>query len=741
MNNKDFSVSTVKPLNDDDIAEIELLKNQALRPLLRQPEGIKQNKTSVTKKIETNLKGKILIFANKFPHGSTSRIAFRRLVRILPMRLRNFVIVSLTPKLSSTSVNTTNNLDLGFGISSSPLPDISIVIPVYNNWWVTYRCLRAIQRSTNKCAFEVIVVDDGSSDYTSEALRNIRGITVVTNMKNVGYLESTNRGASQSNVNAKYIALLNNDTEPIGNWLDELLVVFGENSDTAIVGSTLIFPDGQLQESGAQIFKDASGWNIGRGLQPSNEMFMTNRQVDYCSAASILVTKDFWERARGFDSRYKPAYYEDSDLAMCAWNLGYKVFISYKSWVIHDEGSSHGTSLTSGTKKFQTINKFKFAQKWDIELTNHWKNQGFPRIEYSRNSKGIIVLCDANLPDMSRDSGSQRTIRIAQALTSLDYQVVLVAINSSSRSIQVDKLRSEGIEVHTSLDSFYDAIRIRAQRIKFYWTIRDDVFDFFEHKLKEINPSVFLIADLLDLKFQDRDRQVVSSSHLNIVNRADLTVLVSRLEAKILENNSEKKVMDIWYDFEDQECEYIPQVRSGILFVGGFRHWPNVEGIFWFAKEVLPIARSLGCNEEITVIGSGLSVDQIEELTNCGLRILGYQKDISAFYQTSRVAIVPLLNGAGLKGKLAEALSFRLPTVTTSIGAEGFRENANGEFPFVVSDDPRDFASEIVRLCSSADLSEKYSVLAKDYVKSNLGTDAFVSKVVEVLDQASISRS
>jgi glycosyltransferase involved in cell wall biosynthesis len=216
---------------------------------------------------------------------------------------------------------------------------------------------------------------------------------------------------------------------------------------------------------------------------------------------------------------------------------------------------------------------------------------------------------------------------------------------------------------------------------------------------------------------------------------------VSPLESKILESKSEKKVMDIWYDFEDQECEYNPQDRSGILFVGSFRHWPNVEGIFWFTKEVLPIARSLGFSEEVTVIGSGLSDSQITELSNYGLTVKGYQKDISIFYQTSRVAIVPLLNGAGLKGKLAEALSFGLPTISTSIGAEGFKESVNGDFPFVVSDDPIDFASEIIRICGNTDLSQRYSALAKDYVKANLGTAAFVSKVAKILDQASPPRS
>ncbi len=741
MNNLGFSISEIKSVNDDDLAEIELLKNQSLKPHSSLLASLEKNKSAIIKKIKISSQNIIFSFSNKFAQGSSARLVFRQLVGFFPIKFRNFVILSLTPNLASASANTTNNFDLGFGISTSAVPDISVVIPVYNNWWITYRCLRAIQRSTNKCSFEIIVVDDASNDYTSAALRNIRGIKVVTNNKNVGYLESTNRGASQSSFSAKYIALLNNDTEPIGNWLDELLVVFGDNSETAIVGSTLIFPGGQLQESGAQIFEDASGWNIGRGLQTSNEMFMTNRQVDYCSAASILVAKDFWERVNGFDARFKPAYYEDSDLAMNAWKLGYKVFISYKSWVIHHEGASHGTSLTSGTKKFQSLNRLKFAEKWDKELTNHWKNRGFPRVEYSRDSKGIIVLCDQQLPDFTRDSGSQRTIRIAQALMSLNYHVILVAIDSSSRYIQIDKLRSQGIEVHTDLESFYDAIRIRAQRIKFFWTIRDYVFNFFEQKFREINPSAFFIADLLDLKFQDREKLAISSSHLSIAKSADLTILVSPLESKLLEDSVDKKVMDIWYDFEDQKYEYNPLDRSGLLFVGGFRHQPNVEGIYWFAKEVLPIARSLGFEEVVTVIGSGLSNSQIAELTNYGLTVMGYQNDVSIFYKTSRVAFVPLLAGAGLKGKLAEALSFRLPVVTTAIGAEGFEYSSEIKSPFLICNSAQSFAQAIIEINKNPEYAKILSGQAHFYTQKYLSAETFAEKISNTLQRAETLQS
>ena len=150
---------------------------------------------------------------------------------------------------------------------------------------------------------------------------------------------------------------------------------------------------------------------------------------------------------------------------------------------------------------------------------------------------------------------------------------------------------------------------------------------------------------------------------------------------------------------------------------------------------MLPIARSLGFNEVVTVIGSGLSKSQVAELIDYGLTVMGYQNDISIFYKTSRVAIVPLLSGAGLKGKLAEALSFGLPTITTTIGAEGFRENIDGELPFIVSDDPTVFASKIIQFSFDADFSKRFSSLAKEYVRTNLGTDVFVGKIAGVLGQ------
>ena len=730
----DFEVIDCFPLNTDDYFEAKLSRNHTIRNSSFE----RQNPQNKNRKIRNRLRKIIRISLNKFsdlfPRGSRSRLFARQISEKLPKSIQNLIRTSLAPEIHLQKNIFFYSLDLGFGIPTSDEPEVTIVIPVYNNWWVTYKCLRALQRSFNLCKYEVIVVNDASTDQTRDGLRNIRGIKVVHNKVNVGYLESTNRGASLAAESSNYIVLLNNDTEPIADWIDELLLVFKMHSDAAIVGSTLFYSDGRIQESGAQIFNSANGWNIGRGFSELNDMFRSLREVDYCSAAAVMVRKNFWLDVNGFDLRYKPAYYEDSDLAMSAWSQGLKVYVSPRSWVIHQEGASHGTSLKSGVKKHQNINREKFKNKWEKELNRHWKDEGSPRVEFARDSKGIIVICDHELPDSTRDSGSQRTIRIIQALMSLKYHVVLTGMEFSVRNVQIEELRQMGVEVHTDRQSLVDSLRYRSHRISYYWTIREEVYVHFADDLRHINKSAPFIGDLLDLRYEDNSKIQIAKRQLKITNEVDHVVLVSPIESKKLREISGKNVSDIWYDFPSKNYDFAETKRTGLIFVGGFRHIPNLEGIFWFAKNVMPYLLSLGFKEPVIVIGSGLSADQTKELTESGLTILGYQKDIELHYATAKIAILPLQSGAGLKGKFAEALTFGLPVITTSTGAEGFPESAPGNSPFIVADGAIEFAQKIMLAISDYNFCQELSNNARFYLDTFFSEEIFLKKVSDVLN-------
>jgi glycosyltransferase involved in cell wall biosynthesis len=117
--------------------------------------------------------------------------------------------------------------------------------------------------------------------------------------------------------------------------------------------------------------------------------------------------------------------------------------------------------------------------------------------------------------------------------------------------------------------------------------------------------------------------------------------------------------------------------------------------------------------------------------------MLGFQPELDEHYKSAKIVIVPLIDGAGLKGKLAEALSYGVPTVTTSIGAEGFKPGNNGQFPFVVSDDPLDFARQIVRISAESVRAEEFSVASLEYVQDKLSESAVDIAIDGILSQFS----
>ena len=114
--------------------------------------------------------------------------------------------------------------------------------------------------------FEVIIVDDYSTDDTSEVIPRIPGIVYLRNDSNSGFVTSCNRWRGKSA--RQYVVFLNNDTLVKPGWLTALLDTFVEDSDAGIVGSKLLYPDGRLQEAGGIIWRDASGWNYGKFDDP-----------------------------------------------------------------------------------------------------------------------------------------------------------------------------------------------------------------------------------------------------------------------------------------------------------------------------------------------------------------------------------------------------------------------------------------------------------------------------------------
>ena len=260
----------------------------------------------------------------------------------------------------------------------------SIIIPVFNKAEFTFQCLRSIFREVDLSKNEIIVVDNASTDETARMLAAFgTRIRVIRNAENLGFVEACNAGAAAAL--GKYLVFLNNDTIVQTDWLSALVETIESDESIGLVGSMMIFPDGQIQEAGGIVWNDATTRQYGYSENPEDWRFNFLREVDYCSGASILISKSLFDSIGGFDLRYAPAYYEDTDLCMTVRAANLKVVFQPRSRLVHFEGVTAGRDLNAGFRRFQTINHRKFYDKWKEVLEREHFSPDKASIEAASN--------------------------------------------------------------------------------------------------------------------------------------------------------------------------------------------------------------------------------------------------------------------------------------------------------------------------------------------------------------------
>lgn len=331
----------------------------------------------------------------------------------------------------------------------------SIIIPVWNHCGHSYRCLQSILANTDEATYEVIVVDNGSSDETGELLSNSANIKVIRNQSNQGYLLACNQGAGSAR--GEYLLFLNNDTTVTRGWLESMTGLLDGDSTIGAVGAKLVFGNGALQEAGGIIWSDGSTAGYGRGEDPDDPEFCYRREVDYCSGACLLVRRDLFVNLGGFDETYSPAYYEDADLCLEIKRLGYRVVYQPEARIIHHE-------FGSGSKKkaldLYLRNMPLFAEKWGAVLAGQYSSHENDILcaRESRLGKRILVI-DSRDTFADLTAPPQGAHHFARLLAEFGYLVTLVSpLPRDDCRTEMETLQSRGIEVfckgETTIEDF-----------------------------------------------------------------------------------------------------------------------------------------------------------------------------------------------------------------------------------------------------------------------------------------------
>lgn len=617
-------------------------------------------------------------------------------------------------------------------------PLVSIVIAAGGDARRVLACLRSIQTHMPIVSCEVLVCVHGPVDRDMLRLRDIAGVRFLTDGA---------RASRDVPWRGCYLHLLDGATEVMAGWLDRMVDLFWRETDCGLVGSMLVGPDGRLQHAGGIVWQDAVPYDAGRSLSPAMSEFQYVRDVDYCSRDSVLIPAALFEALQDGGTCRVSDGWADIELAFRVRAHGRRVLYQPESVVVRHEVPPVPAQAVSAQREF--------LQRWTQTLADEHAAAGAQEACASNRPvrRAMILVVDHRLPQPDRDAGSRSMWCILRTLVRMGLVVKFWPQDEAYDPDYARPLQQAGIEViagNPAGTSFAEWLEAHCRCLKYVLLSRPAVASEFLDRVRQGSDAKIL--------FYGHDIH-----HLRLMGEYEVTrAETARREAagfRRLEHALWRQADVVYYPSADETRQVLatvpgarahtlplyffdelPQVggpggRAGILFVAGFGHTPNVDAAKWLVERILPLLRTVASGEvPVWLVGSN-PLDEVKALAGPGVTVTGYvpEERLLAFYRTTRVAVVPLRFGAGMKGKVLEALHHGVPLVTTPVGAQGLE---GVDSVAVVSSDEHVLAERIGHLLRDDDAWREASRRQIEYMAGRFSPQAMEKALRWGLDAA-----
>ena len=607
-------------------------------------------------------------------------------------------------------------------------PELSVIMVLHDKFALTLQALASL-RGNYSGAIQLVLVDSASNDETRHIEQVVRGAEVLRYRYNIGYLDGCN--AALEKVRASSVLYLNNDLRLYPHAIRNALSRLHSAPDVAAVGAKLIRSNMWLQEAGSIIWRDGATYGYRRQDNPTIPEANFVRDVDYCSAAFLMVRSAVARALGGFDTLYRPAYFEDTDFCLRIVRSGKRIVYDPGVVVEHLE---FGSSGTIGSQAQIKINHRVFGRQHQDylrqQLPAHVRNAVLARSQ--RGTKRRILFIEDRIPVRALGSGYVRSNDLLWAMSALDYQVtVFPVLPRPTGPLDLANDFPDDIELmaHSDLSQLNAFIEERAGYYDAIWIGRT-------HNLTRLLPvlteqsrhlpvdSVILDTEVIaaprtieKARFHPPEKKLASldemvANELEAAHYCQQIIVVSEHDAALVRKAGYDNVSVLGHALSLRPDRAGFAERRDMLFVGALHDVdaPNYDSLFWLIHDVLPeLDEHLPPDVRITVAGFVHPSVDVSSLRGANrVNWIGAVDDLDALYRSHRLFIAPTRYAGGLPYKIHEAAAHGLPVVATRLLCQQMGWEDGLEIVSASSEDPITFAFAMAELYGN---EEKWTMI------------------------------
>ena len=628
--------------------------------------------------------------------------------------------------------------------------EVSIVLVLHNQAELTFGCLSSIAECLGaQSGVEVVILDNASTDATSDLLSRVAGARLIVSSENLHFLRGVNRAAGEAR--GQNILLLNNDAQLLPGTLEAAIRALRSGRDIGAVGGRLILPDGTLQEAGSILWNDGSATGYGRGHSPDEPEFDFRRDVDFCSGAFLLTPREIFERLGRFDERYAPAYYEETDYCVRLHEAGLRVVFDPDVVVIHYEfGSSAGSEAAFALQRRNHTVLVDRHAEWLAQRPK----PGQMLAGRSRPRGPRVLVVDDRVPHVRLGSGYPRARDMLHELAAAGAEVTLFPM-LPYREPRAQLRETLDIEIEVMLGHHNRTLRSFLEERRGHY---DGIVVCRPHNMRDFRgaigrdralagdaaliydaEAIFSFREILQRRVTGRPvpddtAHKMVADEIALIGDVDAVLTVSEREKAVFEQHGVRSAHLLGYPIVSQPGTTPFTAREGFIFVGAMAgdESPNADSLRWFAAEVLPLLRrEFGDGLRLRVVGQ-CDAPSIRALDGEALDLLGPVDDLGAIFERARVMVAPTRFAAGIPHKVHQAAAFGVPVVTTTLIAE--QASWQDGRDLLAASDAGSFAEACTRLYRDEALWTAIRNSALDRCATDCSPEMFRQSIGAILD-------